>query len=78
MSAKRVEQEVSVGLIRDLLIEFMSKSHFVNDNEEIVDFKFGKTLPTTKLNTYMNMLIPVSYTVQKKTEVKIYNFGKKE
>lgn len=66
-------REISIGTIRDLIIEHLTRSSFVNDDEDIINFTFGAAIPASgvkvrkKLNSYLDMVIPFTYETKKRT-----------
>lgn len=79
MSSRTVETSISVGHIRDLIIQSLVLNGFVADDEDVLEFKFGLDNKSSKLNSYLDREIPVSYKVQKQKQVKVEHvrYGRK-
>ena len=81
MSASSVKnKEISLGLLKDLVIQFLVTNNFVHDDEEIINFKFhfetnGVPIP---LSGYDDRKISMSYDIVKKRENNIYKYHGKE
>ena len=86
---KTIETTISVGHIKDLIEDELRRNNWIKDDEDIVSMSFGpipwmkdhrnqvKSNPA-KLNAYLNLTLPLHYTLnkqeQKKSEVKFRTY----
>lgn len=81
---KTIETTISIGHIKDLIEEELRRHNWIKDDEDLVALSFGP-IPKpwvkdskTKLNAYLNLTMPLHYTLHKqehkKPEVKFRTY----
>jgi len=68
---KTIETTISIGHIKDLIEDELRRNNWIKNDEDLVAMSFGP-IPkpwakdtTTKINAYLNLTMPLHYTLNK-------------
>lgn len=74
---KKLETSISIGHIKDLILQEMILNNWIKDDEEITNFVFGRIgvmwEKAASLNGYLNLEIPLTITLNK-AEIKFRTY----